>query len=139
MYTQTKFNSIYVRKEYNILKVIIMITNKSIYKAELIEFNYNENGKLIEKKDNLINNTMVVIDQNYVVDIKTHKELEIYNIKTQIEPGKKYIYKLYSPGNVDIELYTKALIAFNDFIDEKFKDSNQGKILQFKPKKTRDK
>lgn len=111
-----------------------MITNESIYKAELIEFNYNENGKLIEKKDKLINNTMVVIDQNYVVDIKTHEELEIYNIETQIQPGKKYIYKLYSPERVDIELYTKALIAFNDFIDKKFKNNDQCKILQFKPK-----
>jgi len=116
-----------------------MITNESIYKAELIEFNYNENGKLIEKKDNLINNTMVVIDQNYIVDIKSHEELEIYNIETQIQPGKKYIYKLYNPGRVDIELYTKALIAFNDFIDKNFKDSDQCKILQIKPKKTRDK
>lgn len=116
-----------------------MITNESIMKAELIEFKYNDKGKLIAKKDNLNKNTMVVIDQEYVVDIKTHEELEIYNNETQIEPGKKYIYKLNRPERIDIELYTKALIAFNDFIDKKFKDSDQNKILQFKPKKTRDK
>ena len=115
-----------------------MITEKSIYKAELIEFEYNENSNLIEKRDNLINNTMVVIQDKYIVDINTYEEYEVYTLGTEVIPGKKYIFKLINPERVDLETHTKALIAFNEFLNRNFNVDPDRKILKFKPKEKRD-
>lgn len=115
-----------------------MITNESIMNAELIEFTYNENGELIEKKDKLNNTTTIVIQDKYVIDINSYEEYEFYTINKEIEPNKKYIYKISRPERVDIELYTKALIAFNEFLNKKFNVDPERKILKFKPKNNRD-
>ena len=115
-----------------------MITNESIMNAELIEFTINENGELIEKKDELNNTRMVVIQNEYIIDIKTYERYDIYSINTDIIPGKKYIYSLTKPKRIDLEIYTKALIAFNEFLNKEFNVDPERKILKFSPNKKRD-
>ena len=115
-----------------------MITNESIMKAELIEFTYDLNGNLVEKKDKLNNTTNVVVQENYIIDIDTFENYELYTLDTDIKPGKKYIYKLLRPERIDLELYTKALIAFNEFLNRNFNVDPERKILKFKPKNNRD-
>ena len=114
-----------------------MITNESILNATIIEFEYNLNGNLIEKKNELNNIRTVVIDYNYIIDIDTHEEYQLYTENTDIKPNTKYIKTLEKVKNPDILLYTKALIAFNEFLDKKFK-TEKAKILEFKPKNNRD-
>ena len=114
-----------------------MITNESILKATIIEFEFDENGNIIEKKNKLNNSRTIVIDHNYIIDIDTHEEYELYTINTEIKPNVKYIYSLDKIKNPDILLYTKALIAFNEFLKEK-EHPKKAKILEYKPKENRD-
>ena len=113
-----------------------MITNESILKATLIEFKYDSNGNLIEKKNKLFNTRTVVIDYNFIIDIDTLEEYELYTLNTDIKPNVKYIYSLDKVKNPDILLYTKALVAFNNFLNKK--EKQKAKILEFKPKNNRD-
>lgn len=115
-----------------------MITNESILKATLIEFGFDENGNIVEKKDKLNNSRIVVIDYNYIIDIETLEEYQMYTINTEIQPNVKYIYSFDKVKNPDILLYTKALVAFNEFLNKKEKPE-KAKILEFKPKENRDK
>lgn len=114
-----------------------MITNESILNATIIEFEYDSNGNLIEKKNELNNIRTVVIDYNYIIDIETHEEYQLYTENSDIKPNTKYIQTLEKVKNPDILLYTKALIAFNEFLDKKF-NTEKAKILEFKPKNNRD-
>jgi hypothetical protein len=112
-----------------------MITNESILKANLIEFEYDENGNLIEKKNKLNDSRIIVIDYNHIIDIDTQEEYFMYTINTQIKPGVKYIYSIDKLKNVDILLYTKALVAFDNFLNTQ---KQKAKILEFKLKEKRD-
>jgi hypothetical protein len=114
-----------------------MITNESILKATIIEFEYDSNGNLIEKKNKLNNSRTVVINYNYIIDIETLEEYKLYNVNTDVEPNVKYIYSIEKVKNPDILLYTKALVAFNEFINKKVQPK-KAKILDFKPKNNRD-
>ena len=114
-----------------------MITNESILKANLIEFAFDENGNLIEKKNKLNNSRIVVINYNYIIDIDTLEEYQMYTINTKIQQNIKYIYSFDKVKNPDILLYTKALVAFDNFLNKKAK-TEKAKILEFKPKENRD-
>ncbi len=116
-----------------------MINEKSIYKAEIIEFYYDEKGNLKDKIDNYKNNTMVVIQDLYTIDIDTCEEYEYYKTGMEVIPRKKYIYNLKKPEEVDLVLTARALVAYKKFLKNNIEVDSEKKLVKFRPKENRDK
>ena len=109
-----------------------MIIENSIYLAPVIMFRRDENGipsfYYYEEK-------YIVTDYDKYIDINTHEEYEHMQNVSKPKENTKYIMGLHHLDHVDIETYTKALIAFNSYLNKLEKEN---KTLELKQNKSRD-